>query len=692
MPGGRLMAKLVSSLGGLSSGAVRALVRAGGNAGDGVGGTVGIAGLEIVPPMVRLMAETVRVPASQSDAEVKQIERYLLMLIERYGVMRRAIDALGTGKRRHPLVSPDRAKAWQQTLAAVPAVADQTLAHHATLQVAVSKWMTAQGDSLEKKLDDHAAWMDGPLDENALNIEIAAAGPLSTNAPGESVREMVAPSASLTEEQEKDLALVRAAWLDDKRPGEPGAARRMPGEVREAVERLRGVNDARVKAYVAVACGEFAKTDEQMPMLDGRMPPAEFLTLQGDRLYFDKRFDDAAKVYRQARSQRDNLDSRKNLAMALVRCQRGSAAEHAKEAIDLLVDALRPMPTGTREWGRARTLLGMVWFSLHWGERDANIRHAIECFESAVESTKRETDPEWWAETYLHLGSAWHALPSGKVVENIQRAITCFSRAAEVWTREARPEEWATIQNHLGHAWERLPTGLREVNIQRAIEYFNAALTVRTREEHPAAWAQLQNNLGNAWIQVPGGERRENIEKAITHHSAALEVWSAQHRRSEWAATQNNLGNALALLPAQDDERERNLRRAIACYKAALEVRTRNGAPTDWAATLNNLGNALLALPKARGANHVDEAIDCFRKALEVRTRQAFPTDWAKTRANLGHAYALLDDDERRENLEEAVLCYQSALEVLTPTAYAHLHEHVMERLNEVQDELRKMR
>lgn len=676
-------------MGSVSAGAVHALMRS---------DEPGNEGLAVVPAVIRLVAETTCVPSQHGEPEIEQVERYYIMLIHRYGTLRRAMEAVGTGKRRHPLVSPDRARSWHQTLSALAAVAEQTLTHHATLNVALSKWIAAQGDALERRLDQYLAWLDGPLpEEDDPSAWVGGAASGADHRPGTARAAKIAGDqpAELTDEQKRDLALIRAEWLGDKRPSEPVAGRRMPAAVRDAVERMKPCTDHAARAIVAIALGRFGEADIELPLLDGRTDRADYLALQGDRLFWEKRFDDAAAVYRQARAARDDFTARRDLAMALVRSVRGSAEAHVKEAIDLMTDALRGVPKGTREWRRGRALLGQVWLHVHAGDRDANLRRAIECAESAIEGQSRDDDPEWWAETHLHLGSAWQALPSGRQVENVQRAITCFNRAAEVWTRETHPDQWAAIQNHLGHAWERLPTGVRSANIRRAIEFFTAALSVRTRESQPASWAQLQNNLGNAWIQCPSDspeEHKANIERAIACHAAALEVWSQQERRFEWAATQNNLGNAWALLPAEGDEREKNLRRAIACYKAALGVRTRTATPVEWASTNNNLGNALLALPGASGGSHIDEAIDCFRKALEIRTRQAFPVDWAKTRANLGHAYARLDDDERRENLEEAALCYESALEVLTAAAYPHQHEHVMARLEDVRAELRRVR
>lgn len=672
----RVLSKLISGAGGLSAGAVLSWSRAPARSGAG-------RDLAAVGGLLRLLAETLCLPAHTSEHELRQIEDFLKALVVRYGVARRAVEAISSGKRRHTLISGDRARAWGQVLSAVPAVAEQTLSRQSALSVAVSRWVSNQPESLESSLDALGVWMDGALgDESAL---------LSGAAVGTGIVATFENAAPIDPKVMADLELVRERVLRDKRPMESIAPPAHAPEVAGAIGRLRESDHPLGRAVALIAAGEPEEAERELADAEGAVGAEILHELRGDRLYTAKLYDDAVPFYRLARSERDSLAVRRSLAMALIRSTRGSQEAHTKEAIDLLTDGLRGVPSASPDWVRTKSLLGLVWVHTPTGDRDANVRHAIECFEEAIAAVDRAAEPEAWAELHLHLGSSWQSLPSGKLVENIQRAITCFNRALEVWTREMHPEPWAAVQNNLGHAWERLPTGIHAVNMERAIEYFNAALSVRTREASPTSWAQLQNNLGNAWIQFPIGDKRENILRGIACHTAALDVWSQAQRRHEWAATQNNLGNAYALLPDEPEERARNLRRAIAAYKAALEMRTRSATPIEWASTQNNLGNALLALAGGHDNRLVDEAVECFRKALDVRTRQAFPVEWAKTKSNLGHAYSLIKDEERRENLEEAAQCYAAALEVLTPEAFPHNHEHIAARLAEVKQEMRQM-
>jgi tetratricopeptide (TPR) repeat protein len=447
------------------------------------------------------------------------------------------------------------------------------------------------------------------------------------------------------------------------------------------------------KLVGAIALRDFAKADELLPPLREKLHPADFWRLWGDRYWFEGKHERAAESYRSARLARDAAPIRLDLACALVRAGKPSAEDAHREASDLLADGLKHIGDDRATALRMHSVLGSVWLHHPSGERDANVRRAIEHLEEALGLTDPSGEPDWWAHTHMDLGAAWLALPTGKKVENVQRAVTCFDRACAVWTREREPERWALAQNWLAQSWERLPAGDRSANLRRAIEHISAALEVRTRDAHPAAWATLQNNLGNIYVQLPEGDHGAHIRAAIECEEAALEVWSRLESRSDWAATQNNLGNAWALLPSQGEERERNLRRAIAAYKSALEVRTRSGSPAEWASTLNNMGSALMHLPGSSrgsgmiaGVDALHEAIMCFEKALEVRTREAFPLDWAKTQTNLGQAWTRRPAPGRMEHLKQAIECYNRALTVFRADTHPHQHRHVSDLRGGAQD------
>src|ERR1019366_8856429 len=91
-------------------------------------------------------------------------------------------------------------------------------------------------------------------------------------------------------------------------------------------------------------------------------------------------------------------------------------------------------------------------------------------------------------------GQLWRA-SLGDRTANLRQAIECFEAALRVRTEQGFPQDWAMTQNNLGNAWGDLPTGDRDANLRRAIECYEAALRVRTEQAFPRDHAQTTENL-----------------------------------------------------------------------------------------------------------------------------------------------------------------------------------------------------
>src|SRR5437879_10885314 len=83
-----------------------------------------------------------------------------------------------------------------------------------------------------------------------------------------------------------------------------------------------------------------------------------------------------------------------------------------------------------------------------------------------------------WALPKRSFCDVYSDLPGGDREANLRRAIECYEAALQVRTREAFPVDWAMTQNNLGIAYSDLPGGDREANLRRAIECYEAALQV----------------------------------------------------------------------------------------------------------------------------------------------------------------------------------------------------------------------
>lgn len=727
MASARLLAKVVSAAGSISAGAL-ARVREGDRA----------RGLEVVRPLLGLVIESMCVSGTPPDETRRAVEQHVWLLVDRYGTVRRVVDALGGGRRKHPSVSAEKAHAWSQVMAVGAGMIEQTLKRHAALMNHLTNWLASRPE-IENKLDEFERWLDAPVEGEPARGGVAAgagvspghatggAGGVGAGAVGAEPKKVVpalgspaspirledddggeaghdtvthsdvdalatledsSEQAKIAGEGSRDLKFIRLSVLHDKHPGEDPADRHLSDEQRAAIERLKKEPDHYARAVGAVASRDFLQADNLIPYLESRVEPVLFLTLKGDRLYFESRPDEALAIYRQARSKRDDVVTRLNVAVSLLRATRGSLEDNFKEAIDLLADTALMLGEGTREWARVRSILGLAWAHTPTGQRDRNLGEAIKCFESAALALKRDTDPHWWAETQLHLGRAFLDLPTGDRAANVSQAMRHFESAAQVWTRQKDPHHWAVVSNCIGNAHERNPVGDRQHNLTEAFRCYAAAVETCTDPKHTALWAMLQNNAANVLMQSAQGDHRANVEKAIEFYTRALEVYTHQNRRTEWAATQNNLGNAWAHLPAEGEERQKNLRRAIASYRAALEVRSKATAPHEWATTQNNLGVALsLLVPGAQDQN-LREAVACFQHALEVRARAASPVEWATTQMNLGRTYARMTGGDRGDNLQEAAAYFENALEVFTAEAHPQQHALVAGRLRDVKQQL----
>jgi tetratricopeptide (TPR) repeat protein len=298
------------------------------------------------------------------------------------------------------------------------------------------------------------------------------------------------------------------------------------------------------------------------------------------------------------------------------------------------------VPPSSPETARACNSLGIELCEATLGNRNANLRQAIACYEAALRVRTEQDFPQNWATMQNNLGNARASLPTGDPEANLHQAIACFEKAFRVLTEHEAPQQWAGALNNLGLAWWDLPTGNRETNLRRAIACCEAALRVYTEQDFPEDWAMTQNNLGIVWRDLLTGDREANLREAIACYEAALRVLTEHDFPQDWAATQNNMGNAWWGLPTGD--REANLRQAIACFEGALRVGTERAFPQDWARTQNNLGAAWFDLPTGDREANARRAIACLEAALRVYTEHEFPREHEQTASCLRLARAAL--------------------------------------------------
>ena len=135
--------------------------------------------------------------------------------------------------------------------------------------------------------------------------------------------------------------------------------------------------------------------------------------------------------------------------------------------------------------------------------------------------------------TQNNLGTAYSDLPGGDREANLRQAIACYEAALRVRTEADFPQDWAMTQNNLGNAYADLPGGDRAANLRQAIACYEAALRVYTEADFPQDWAMTQNNLGlltRALETWPPPERRSPMQPAVTPQLAMPTVLVTQKR------------------------------------------------------------------------------------------------------------------------------------------------------------------
>ena len=164
--------------------------------------------------------------------------------------------------------------------------------------------------------------------------------------------------------------------------------------------------------------------------------------------------------------------------------------------------------------------------------------------------------------TQNNVGIAWSYVPRGDRDENLRPAIDCYEAALRVYTETDFPQEWAMTQNNLGalhgatcraETVARTSAAPSTATRRRCRGLYQSRTSLRTgRRRRRTTWA-LHGTMCRA---ETGGESAPRLRLL----RAALRVYTEQDFRQESGR------------PSRD--RGENLSRAINCYEAALRVLT----------------------------------------------------------------------------------------------------------------------
>ena len=369
-----------------------------------------------------------------------------------------------------------------------------------------------------------------------------------------------------------------------------------------------------------------------------------------------------------------------------------------------------------REYAEMQRNRGRAYSLMKVGDKQANLKRAIACYEKALQVYTREQYPKEWASLHYDIGNTYQNLPASgnEKSTNLQEAITHYENALQVHL--LHDERWAIIHFRLGEAYYHLTTGIRQTNLERAIAAYRRSLDVYTRKNFPAQWAMTYLSIGEALRNLPEGNQQTNKQEAFTSYQNALQVYTRLSFPRQWAMTQRSLGDLYysvrdetrsrfyssystsenppvqgaehypayntfptsAPRPYQETEGRSkpdispNLRDAILCYQGALQVYTREEYPVEWAATLYAFGNSYRSVHGDDQLAFSKEAIDCYQQVLQVYTLETAPLEWARTQWSLGDACMSVARDKGSSSRKLASTCYKQALKVYTQVDFPH--------------------
>jgi len=247
----------------------------------------------------------------------------------------------------------------------------------------------------------------------------------------------------------------------------------------------------------------------------------------------------------------------------------------------------------------------------------------IQLLEQILEQFQPVDDPDLYASIQTHLGAAYHDLPTGDRIANLKEAIACYQQALHYLTSEATSFEYAVVQTTLGNAYHdlgvvypNLTKGDRTTNLKEPIACYQRALHYLTFEATPSEYATVQAELGNAYNELPMGDRAANLTKAIACFQEALRFRTPEATPHDYALTQKGLGSVYHGLLSGD--RGENLKQTIACCQEALRFLTPETDPFEYATIQTNLGSTYSQLPTGDRKVNLSIAIACFQATVRV--------------------------------------------------------------------------
>lgn len=282
------------------------------------------------------------------------------------------------------------------------------------------------------------------------------------------------------------------------------------------------------------------------------------------------------------------------------------AGTDLRGAIQALEDQLSNAPRASRPYEHAAICyrLGLAYAESPVDSREANLRKALACFDTAAGIFDPKFDPVEHARVLNAAGAVHRALGDRR------KAVQLFEKAGDLFEGHERDDERAAALNNLGLAQAELG------EIASAVAAFDTAADLFDTSSSDGRRGRVAtlHNRGQAHA-AQGTE--EGLEAALNDYEFAQADLDADEAPYHYGLMHHSVGVACsALAGLRAEERTRLLEEAAAAFEESLTIFTRAGFPYQHALAKHNLGLAQAALGAANGGAASEAGVLFLRRAL----------------------------------------------------------------------------
>ena len=194
-------------------------------------------------------------------------------------------------------------------------------------------------------------------------------------------------------------------------------------------------------------------------------------------------FERQIKSYEAKLSQKELELITEKLEKAKLSFERGTErleAQNYEGAIKDLEEALKILPGGSEPSLSTHFNLGIALIEFPRGDREGNLKRAIESYKKILSFHTIGKTPERYASTQNNLGTAYWGLSEVRDKEsNLGRAITAYNEALGVYTKESFP--WYFVET----SWNLALALYKKGDLTGALRVMEGMLPVAEGEGHP---------------------------------------------------------------------------------------------------------------------------------------------------------------------------------------------------------------